>query len=328
MSEGGDFRPIGLGPGAELDSGCSILDILGADAFGINLLVEDRNFGGKRIAVRLFSPEAMNRTEVSQEFFPAFERAQKIEHPNVVQALFRGSAPEFKGDYVALEIMQGVTLREFIDGEQGFTLEEILTILHEVGKGLSGIHGSNFHHGSLHPGMVFISREGEVKINYCGFSALSKLDPDPATCLIPWRHPAFISPEEVAGQSPTFASDMYAFGSIAFELLTGQLAYNAATKEEAFSLIHTVDFPDAGQINPDIPKYLQHIIAKSCGRDPGSRYSSMSPILDVLAQHAPTSLGEEMLGELAELSEGNEQKKRKDARLSPDTVCRYSLSPF
>ena len=210
----------------------------------------------KPLIVKILSPKFIKNREVVDRFLKEAHIIGMTHHPNIVQLY--GEGPWEKGLYIAMEFIQGISLRQFIQ-KRSFSTKKALEIVLQVAYALCHLHTHGVIHRDLKPENILITENGEIKVIDFGIAQLSEEKKIPKK---PGKKrtigtPSYMSPEQKLDPSGvTFASDIYSLGMITYELVTGQLSHGTVH----FSLI---------------PKNLRPILEKALDPDLTKRYQDI-----------------------------------------------------
>lgn len=217
----------------------------------------------KPLAIKVLSPQFVNHPEMTDHFLWEAKIIQLANHPNIVKLHDYGKWEG--GVYLAMEFIRGVSLRQFLM-QQSFSLKRCLDLILQMAHALAHLHSHGVVHRDLKPENILISEEGEVKVVDFGIAQLHEEGWDPL------QHksagtPSYMSPEQKENPANvSFASDIFALGIIAYELILGKLSYG---------MIH-LSFLPAG---------LQKIIGKAIAVSPSERYHDILDFITDLSDY-------------------------------------------
>jgi len=222
-----------------------------------------------------------------------------LNHPNVLAVYDTGhhdGAP-----YVVSELLEGQTLRERAGGA-ALPLRKAVEICAQIARGLAAAHEKGIVHRDLKPENVFVTSEGHVKILDFGLAKLTQADAgdeshsptqtrqtDPGAVL---GTVGYMSPEQVRGTAVDHRSDIFSFGAILYELLSGQRAFKKETSAETMAAILREDPPDLAKTTPAPPPALERIVAHCLEKNPQERFASARDLafdLESLSDKSGTS---------------------------------------
>ena len=239
----------------------------------------------KPVAIKVLSPSHINHPEAVEHFLREAKAISASNHPNIVKLYDQGSWE--KGLYIAMELINGVSLRQFIV-QHSLSIRRVLDISLQVAYALQHLHSLRIIHRDIKPENILITEGGEVKLIDFGIAQLQdELD----QLTLPSYFigtPNYMSPEQKENPSRlSFASDLYSLGIILYELISGKLSY--------------------GAINlTSIPKGLRHILVKALAISASERYQSTEEFIhDISAYLQSKELEKEYAGsdQLKQLSE-------------------------
>jgi eukaryotic-like serine/threonine-protein kinase len=204
--------------------------------------------------------------------------------------------------YLAMELLEGETLQERIGG-QPLPPVEAVEIALLAAAGLEAAHAKGIVHRDIKPANIFLTRDGQVKIMDFG---LAKFSPESRAAgsqcetgtlgKSPLTMPgtavgtvAYMSPEQARGEPLDARSDIFSFGAVLFEMLTGVRAFRGKTPATQFEAILHQALPRVGSLAPKVGPELERVVAKATEKDRRSRYQAVSQMRQDLKQLQPHS---------------------------------------
>lgn len=240
------------------------------------------------VAIKVMHPFLADDREFRERFEREARNVARLRHPNIVQVYDYDSVPseESPNDlnhFMVMELIEGMTLKDYLQRPdlEGLPLEEVLDIMHQAMSALAYAHGQGMIHRDLKPANLMIDKDGRVVLTDFGIAKILTGNQFTASGGMVGT-PAYMSPEHGLGDVSDERSDIYSMGVILFEMVTGQLPYNADTPVATILKHVNEPFPDPLTINPALPKELVEVIVKSTQKDPTERYQTATEMLDAL----------------------------------------------
>ncbi|MDR2915726.1 MAG: serine/threonine protein kinase [Tannerella sp.] len=235
----------------------------------------------RQVAVKALKPDISQEKENMQRFQSEAVTLAKLRHPNITMLY---NLIHDKGRwYMIMEYIEGETLETLLKNRGVLPVIEMLSIAIQALDGLQHAHNRGVIHRDLKPFNLMLSAEGEVKImdfgiaRIAGGSRLTRVGQAVGT-------PQYMSPEQVRGQEGNYASDIYSFGVVLYELLTGVTPFDSDSEFEIMHA-HTSKKPvPPDSLNPEIPGMLNDAILKALAKDPSQRFSNVSEFRQRLQQ--------------------------------------------
>lgn len=251
---------------------------LGAGGMGEVFLADDTKLE-RRVALK-FLPESLCGSEEARERFLREARATAaLNHPNIVTIY---DVAEHEGrPYFAMEHVDGQTLRAYCK-DCPHTLDEMLQLIHQIGEGLKVAHQSGITHRDLKPENILINSRGIAKILDFGLAHVrgaAKLTREGSTL----GTAAYMSPEQVNGLDTDQRSDIWSFGVIIYEMLTGRSPYEREFEQATMYSILNEDPARPSTINAAISAPLEQAVLKMLCKDREQRYAKVTEFLRDLA---------------------------------------------
>jgi serine/threonine protein kinase len=225
----------------------------------------------RKVALKILKKELSRDQSFQNKFRSEAKASASLIHPNIITTFDFG----FDADrlYIVMEYIDGGDLKAIIDQDTNLHLVQKLDYLLQASCGLGFAHQSGFVHCDVKPQNMLVSKTGTLKITDFGIArAMATISGEEKYDVV-WGSPYYFSPEQASGKSPSPATDVYSLGVIAYELMTGQLPFDAEDSAE-LARMHRSDQPKSPKIiNPEIPDALNQIILKSLSKDPDDRFS-------------------------------------------------------
>jgi eukaryotic-like serine/threonine-protein kinase len=267
-----------------------ILGPLGAGGMGEVYRARDARLG-REVALKVLPAELSEDRDRLSRFEQEARSASALNHPNIVTVHDIGISDSTS--YIAMELVDGKTLRELVVAG-AMPVRRVLAIACQIADGLAKAHAAGIVHRDLKPENVMVSKDGFVKILDFGLAKL--VEPQSGgvsvmpTLARPETHPGvvmgtvgYMSPEQASGEPLDFRSDQFSFGSILYEVATGQKPFQRKTAAETMSAIIREDPEPIGKAHPEVPPPLRWIVDRCLAKDPEERYVSTRDLARELA---------------------------------------------
>jgi len=268
-----------------------ILSKLGAGGMGEVYLAQDTKLD-RRVALKVLPGEVAANRDRMERFVREAKAAAALNHPNIAHIYEIGEADGI--NFIAMEFIEGVTLREKIHRERT-ELRKLLRLLQHAAEGVARAHAAGIVHRDLKPDNIMITQDGHAKVLDFGLAKLIEQSPAPnndssevATAVLPQHSRpgtvmgtiGYMSPEQAQGKTKEIdqRSDVFSFGCILFEAATGKKPFEG---ESIIKSLHMVVYEPARPItdfNPSAPTELQRIVRRCLEKDPDDRYQGIKEV--------------------------------------------------
>jgi class 3 adenylate cyclase/Flp pilus assembly protein TadD/predicted Ser/Thr protein kinase len=265
---------------SELPARYETLGEVGRGGMGIVYKARDSETG-EVVAVKVLKPEIAADPAVMDRFKNELRLARKITHKNVCRL------HEFNrvGDvcYITMEFVEGESLRARLNRKTPLDLNATLELVRQIAEGLQEAHRQGVVHRDLKPENVVVTPDGYAKV--MDFGIARSLDPSAISQTMTMiGTPAYMAPEQAMGKPVDNRTDIYAFGIMLYEMVTGRPAFRADTAV-AVLLQQVTGTPQSPRdILPSLPVYVSDTILRCLEKDPANRFASMEELLAALAK--------------------------------------------
>lgn len=236
---------------------------------------------GRRVAIKILNLPAIVTGAARRERIERFNRearaAGRLSHPNIVAIYDCG---EEGGNYfIAMEYLEGQTLRNVIDARGALPVREAVDIASQTLDALAYAHAHHVIHRDIKPENIHIQPGGKVKITDFGIARLTE---EPALTQDGqiFGTPSYMSPEQIEGRAIDHRSDIFSLGVVLFEMLTGRKPFTGdSVISLTYSIMNADPLPMAG-----VPPALEQVVRRALAKNPSLRYSSAEEMRKELLQ--------------------------------------------
>lgn len=262
-----------------------ILSLLGQGGMGYVYKVHDKETD-QVLALKTLIVNPEKEAKSISRFKKEFNSMLALDHPCIIKACSINEDPAGLFGFT-MECVEGKDLDTLIYSE-AFTLEipHKLKIIEQIAEGLNYAHVQNIIHRDLKPANILVSYSNlnDIKVKIADFGLAQNLhDGEDLTISSKQVGTAYyMSPEQHRGEDLDALTDIYSFGILVFEMMTGRRPFDGSTPFKLF-LSHVWDgVPDMRKINPDIPKWLVTMVEICCEKEKRHRYQSMQEVLSLI----------------------------------------------
>jgi serine/threonine-protein kinase len=232
------------------------------------------------VAIKILRQDFTGDNSFRERFRQEARAAANLSHPNIVTVHdfgFDAGRP-----FIVMEFVPGTDLKTMIKQRGRFNTQEAISLMSQACEGIGYAHRAGLVHCDVKPHNMLVTPDGRLKVTDFGIArALATILPDEQSDVV-WGSPQSFSPEQAAGQAPSPASDVYSLGIILYEMLAGQLPFNAEEPEELARMHREVRPLPPSRYNPQISPALEQIILKVLSKEPSQRYRSADQLGRVL----------------------------------------------
>ncbi len=231
------------------------------------------------VAVKVLKQEFGENANFVSKFRVEAQAAAGLMHSNIVNVYDVGEENEIH--YIVMELVEGITLKKYIEKKARLSVKEAISIAIQVAMGIEAAHNNNIIHRDIKPQNVIISKDGKVKVTDFGIAKAATSNTITSNVM---GSVHYTSPEQARGGYSDEKSDVYSLGITLFEMLTGRVPFNGETTV-AIAIKHIQEeLPSPRDYVSEIPVSVEQIVSKCCQKSPDRRYQSMSELIQDLKQ--------------------------------------------
>lgn len=229
------------------------------------------------VAVKVLKQEFSENANFVSKFRIEAQAAAGLMHPNIVNVYDVGEENGIY--YIVMELVEGITLKKYIEKKARLSVKEAVSIAIQVSMGIEAAHNNHIIHRDIKPQNIIISKEGKVKVTDFGIAKAATSNTITSNVM---GSVHYTSPEQARGGYSDEKSDIYSLGVTLFEMLTGRVPFNGETTV-AIAIKHIQEeMPSPRDYVSEIPVSVEQIVFKCCRKSPDRRYQSMSELIDDL----------------------------------------------
>jgi serine/threonine protein kinase/Tol biopolymer transport system component len=270
-----------------------ILSKLGDGGMGLVYKAQDTHLD-RLVAIKLLPPAFVSDPERKRRFTQEAKAASALNHPSIITVYDIAQAEGT--DFIAMEYVQGKTLGELI-GRKGLRLKDTLTYAIQAAGALAKAHAAGIIHRDLKPSNIMVTDDGHVKILDFGVAKLTSadagegVDAQSASTPTMTAHDqphteagkivgtvAYMSPEQAEGRTVDARSDIFSFGAVLYEMVTGTRAFQGTSSVVTLSAVINAEPKPPCQLASNLPRDLERIILRCLRKDPARRFQHMADL--------------------------------------------------
>ena len=231
------------------------------------------------VAVKVLKEEFRDNDGFVKKFKEEAQAAAGLAHPNIVNVYDVGDENGIY--YIVMELVEGITLKNYIERKGRLTIKEATSIAIQVSAGLEVAHNNHIVHRDIKPQNIIISREGKVKVTDFG---IAKATTSQTTTSSAMGSVHYASPEQARGGYVDHRSDIYSLGIVMYEMVTGRVPFDGETAVTVAVKHLQEQMVPPSEYCPEIPYSLEQIIKKCTEKSPDRRYQDIGDLMADLKQ--------------------------------------------
>jgi len=226
------------------------------------------------VAIKVLKSEFSSDTNFIKKFRAEAQSVAGLSHPNIVSVYDVGDDDDLH--YIVMELVEGITLKRFIERRQRLEIKEAVGIAIQICQGMEAAHNHHIIHRDIKPQNIIISREGKVKVADFGIAKAASsmtLTQDGEGSV------HYLSPEQARGGYSDERSDIYSLGVTMYEMLTGQVPFSGDNNVSVVLLHLQSEATPVGVLNPNVPNSIDLIVQKCMQKKPERRYQNAAELI-------------------------------------------------
>jgi eukaryotic-like serine/threonine-protein kinase len=283
-----------------------ILEQIGDGGMGVVFSAEDLRLG-RRVALKFMPTHQADSAQALERFQREARAASALNHPNICTVYDVGSSEG--REYIAMELLEGRTLKQIVAAGRT-PISQCVNWAVQIADALETAHMKGIVHRDIKPGNILVTQRGQVKVLDFGLAKLSKQNNDEDGFArtdvtlpgVPLGTVAYMSPEQARGTAVDTRTDIFSFGMVLYELVTGSTPFPGTTSAVIFDGILNREPAPIAKFNSSVPAPVEALIQHAMEKNAADRYQSITEMradLEAIAGLMSSSGG---LGELSKLS--------------------------
>lgn len=254
-----------------------ILEKLGQGGMGVVYKAEDTKLK-RPVALKFLPPEALTRKTAKTRLWREARAAAALDHPNICTVYEIEEADGYT--FIAMACLEGCCLKEKIAGG-ALGLAEVMDVAIQTAEGLAHAHRNGVIHRDVKPANIAVTPDGVVKILDFGLARMAKhtqiTTDGTAVGTI-----AYISPEQVRGEKVDHRTDIWSYGVMLYEIITGRLPFHAEYEQAVVYAILNTEPKSVRVLREDVPVELGHVVHKAMAKNREDRFYRLDDVLSIL----------------------------------------------
>ena len=223
---------------------------------------------GRTVALKTFL-HGFGSSDVQKQFLREAQIIGRLAHPYIV-GLYDVGADTDGVPYFVMEYVEGKTLEKFLDAGP-LPLEKAVMWTADLAAALARAHRAKVIHGDVKPANILVTKDGQVKLGDFGIARFATQVSTSGSLM---GTPAYLSPEQIQGQTQDTRSDLFSLGIILYQMTTGVRPFNGSSVSAVCAQIVAITPPPPSHHNPSLPAAFDRVVMRCLAKDPADRYAT------------------------------------------------------
>jgi serine/threonine protein kinase len=237
---------------------------------------------GRTVALKVLPRAASRDAAFVKRFHREAAVGIRLRHPNIAEIYSTGLSDGHA--YIVMEKIEGKSLSAIIKEQNTLSIKTALGILEQVAAGLQEAHKHGVVHRDIKPHNIMIEPSGRVRVLDFGLAGAAQGMTELTHTGALLGTPAYMSPEQCRGERVTTTTDIYSLGVTAYQMLSGQLPFDASSPVALMYKVLNDRMPTLEYVNESIPTHLSEVVGRMMQRAANQRYQSLDEFLDDIAR--------------------------------------------
>lgn len=247
-----------------------------------------RKEDGLPVTVKVIAPKFLSDTYLVRRFVEAGQRATRLDHPNIARVYEAGQREDVV--YVIRDWVEDESLADQLARKGAMTPKQAVHVVRQLAAALGYAHSQRLMHGDINDRCVFVGDDGQVTLTDFGLTqARAGTDSMRSIQVTHMPHgagtPEYLSSERAQGQGPNRAADIYALGTLAYQMLAGHVPFTGKPADVLQAQIHQTP-PSLHTINPEVPLAMSEVVGRALAKRPETRFNTATEFARALAAAA------------------------------------------
>ena len=223
---------------------------------------------GRTVALKTFL-HGFGSSDVQKQFLREAQIIGRLAHPYIV-GLYDVGADSNGVPYFVMEYVEGKTLERFLDAGP-LPLEKAVMWTTDLAAALARAHRAKVIHGDVKPANILVTKDGQVKLGDFGIARFATQVSTTGSLM---GTPAYLSPEQIQGQTQDTRSDLFSLGIILYQMTTGVRPFNGSSVSAVCAQIVSITPPPPSHHNPSLPAAFDRVVMRCLAKEPADRYAT------------------------------------------------------